>query len=227
MLLSAVCDAGVGEVPVRAGASSTTAWVRELLNLSPAAVARRTKTARAVRSELTATGAALAAGEIGYEQTAVSTRAVTDLPADLDPPEDVDRGFGSWPRRTCSAKRPLRRRATSLLRRTRSGRVPGLHPGQPRSGPQTRLPREYRPGRRRGRLRRPGPGPGSALFTGARRWAILLCDRAAFPGCGRASHPGSTPRKDLDTTPDPGDPGFRLLFLFVRTLRWTAEKWSD
>lgn len=87
VLLSAVAEADARDVPARAGATSTTAWLRELLNLTPAAASKLTKTAKAVRSEMSATGAALAAGDIGYEQAAVITRVIGDLPDDVDPPD--------------------------------------------------------------------------------------------------------------------------------------------
>lgn len=90
VVLGVVAEADHREIPKRAGATSTVGWVREMLNLTPGAATKLTRTAQGVRSELSATGAALAAGTIGYEQAAVITRAVTALPADLvAAPEDA------------------------------------------------------------------------------------------------------------------------------------------
>lgn len=93
LLLGVIAEAEVRDVPLRAGATSTMAWARELLNVTPAVASKLAKTARAVRTELSATGAALAAGKVGYEQAAVIVRAVTDLPADLDLREDDGPGI--------------------------------------------------------------------------------------------------------------------------------------
>ncbi|MBA3525117.1 MAG: DUF222 domain-containing protein [Geodermatophilaceae bacterium] len=83
VVLGLIAEADCRDTSKRAGATSTVAWVREMLNLTPGAAAKLTRTAQGVRSELSATGAALAAGQIGYEQATAITRAVTALPADL------------------------------------------------------------------------------------------------------------------------------------------------
>lgn len=85
LLVRLVGAAGAGGVPARAGASGATAWVRHQLNMTPRAAKQLTATAQAIRDGMAATGAALADGTIGYEQAAVITRAVTQLPPDVDP----------------------------------------------------------------------------------------------------------------------------------------------
>ncbi len=84
LLLRLIGVADAAGVPARAGASSSLAWVRDLLTVTPQAAKQLTSTAWAIRGGMTATGAALAAGAVGLEQAAAICRAVTQLPADVD-----------------------------------------------------------------------------------------------------------------------------------------------
>lgn len=84
VLLRLIGGADAAGVPARAGASSSLAWVRDLLTVTPQAAKQLTCTASAIRGGMTATGAALAAGAIGLEQASAICRAVTQLPADVD-----------------------------------------------------------------------------------------------------------------------------------------------
>ncbi|MBA3524576.1 MAG: DUF222 domain-containing protein, partial [Geodermatophilaceae bacterium] len=85
VVLRIIGAADAAGVPARAGATSSQAWVRHRLDLTPQAAMKLTCTAQAVRTELTATGGALASGSIGFDQAAAISRAVTQLPADVDP----------------------------------------------------------------------------------------------------------------------------------------------
>lgn len=84
----------VGEIDSRGladtlGASSTTALTRQALAVSPAAAAELTAAARAARHEMSATGRALAGGQISYPQAAAIVRAVQALPGEASP--DIQR----------------------------------------------------------------------------------------------------------------------------------------
>ena len=75
LLLRLIGAADAAGVPARAGASSSLAWVRDLLTVTPQAARQLTCTASAIRGGMTATGAALAAGAVGLEQAAAICRA--------------------------------------------------------------------------------------------------------------------------------------------------------
>lgn len=62
------------------GAASTAAWLRHACRLAPAEAASRTGCARRLTDTLTATAAALAAGEISYRHAAVLSTATTGIP---------------------------------------------------------------------------------------------------------------------------------------------------
>lgn len=80
MLLRLVGEADARETLTAEGATSTAAFLRHRLRLSPAEASSVAKTARATRT-LTHTGAACAAGRITGGQATAITRAVAELPA--------------------------------------------------------------------------------------------------------------------------------------------------
>ncbi len=81
VLLRLVGEADARAALTAAGATSSAAFLRERLRLSPVEAAACAKTARAVRSGLGETGAASAAGRITGGQAAAITRVVSELPA--------------------------------------------------------------------------------------------------------------------------------------------------
>ena len=81
LLLRLVGEADAREVLTAGGATSSAAFLRHRLRLSPSEAASCAKTARATRSVAAATGAACAAGRVTAGQAAVITRAVDELPA--------------------------------------------------------------------------------------------------------------------------------------------------
>lgn len=79
----------VGEVdeqglPDGLAATSAVAWLRHRLCLAPREAVAVVAVAWSVRSECSAVGDALAAGEISMSHAAVVARAVTELPAEVD-----------------------------------------------------------------------------------------------------------------------------------------------
>jgi hypothetical protein len=81
VLLRLVGEADAREALTAQGATSTAAFLRHRLRLSPAEAAACAKTARATRTMAAATGAACAAGRVTAGQATVITRAVGELPA--------------------------------------------------------------------------------------------------------------------------------------------------
>lgn len=82
----------VGEIDSRELApklvgSGTAALVRLQLAVTPADAAQLTRVARAVRRDMSATGLALAAGQVSYPQAVAIVRAVGDLPDEAGPDE--------------------------------------------------------------------------------------------------------------------------------------------
>ncbi len=78
----------LGEVDVRglaqrSGACSTTAWTRHELNLTPHEAWTVVDIGAALRSGMTSTGTAFAAGDVSLSQAAAITTAVGDLPDDV------------------------------------------------------------------------------------------------------------------------------------------------
>ncbi len=67
------------------GAVSTASWLRSACLLGPGEARQRVLVARALDRTLTATGAALDAGDIAYRHAALITRAVEDLPGEVIP----------------------------------------------------------------------------------------------------------------------------------------------
>jgi len=81
--LRMVREADARDVGSRAAAPSTAAWLRERLRLTRGEANSRVRLAAALGGELTATGAALAAGSISAEHAAVIARSIDRLPAAL------------------------------------------------------------------------------------------------------------------------------------------------
>lgn len=80
----------VGEVDAQGfpdgfGASSTAAWLQHRLLISPGEAHTTVKVARSIRSEGTVVGEALGAAQISFGHAAAVTRALTELPGDVDP----------------------------------------------------------------------------------------------------------------------------------------------
>src|SRR5918993_3097504 len=80
LLLRVVGEADAREALTADGATSSAAFLRGRLRMSPAEAASCAKTARAVRAIAGRTGAACAAGQVTGAQAAVIARAVGDLP---------------------------------------------------------------------------------------------------------------------------------------------------
>ena len=85
LLVNLVGEVDSRELPNTLGASGTAALVRQWLALTPADAAELTAVARAVRRDMTATGQALAAGQVSYRQAAAIVRAIGDLPEEAGP----------------------------------------------------------------------------------------------------------------------------------------------
>src|ERR671913_297662 len=85
LLLRVVGEADAREVWTAEGATSSAAFLRGRLRMSPAEAASCAKTARAVRAIAGRPGAACAAGRITGGQAAVIGRAVGDLPSPRRP----------------------------------------------------------------------------------------------------------------------------------------------
>ena len=80
LLLRLVGEADARDVLTADGATSSAAFLRGRLRMSPGEASSCAKTARAVRTVAAATGAACAAGEVTGAQAAVIARAVGELP---------------------------------------------------------------------------------------------------------------------------------------------------
>lgn len=74
-------EANRRDLPHRQGATSPAAWLSGLLRMFPHAAADQVRTAGALQTVCPATKAALAEGEIAYEQASAIGRTLTDLPA--------------------------------------------------------------------------------------------------------------------------------------------------
>lgn len=84
--LALIREADGRDLGKRAGATSTTAWLKgDVTRMSPSAAHRSVKLAHALDTRITATRDALAAGAFSAEHAYVIDRAIKDLPADLDP----------------------------------------------------------------------------------------------------------------------------------------------
>jgi hypothetical protein len=81
LLLRLVGEADAREALTAGGATSSAAFLRHRLRLSPSEAAACAKTARATRTVAAATGAACAAGRVTAGQAGVICRAVGELPA--------------------------------------------------------------------------------------------------------------------------------------------------
>jgi hypothetical protein len=81
VLLRLVAEADARDALTADGTTSTAAFLRHRLRLSPSEAAACAKTARAIRTVAAATGAACAEGRVTAGQAAVITRAVGELPA--------------------------------------------------------------------------------------------------------------------------------------------------
>ncbi len=75
------------ELAPKLGGSGTAALVRLQLAVTPADAAQLTRIARAVRRDMSATGTALAAGQVSYPQAVAIVRAISDLPDEAGPDE--------------------------------------------------------------------------------------------------------------------------------------------
>ncbi len=82
LLTRLVGELDARDLPVRLGASTTAALLRHRLVLTPGSAQALAHTARATRSEFSATGAALSAGELNWAQATAITRAIAELPAE-------------------------------------------------------------------------------------------------------------------------------------------------
>jgi hypothetical protein len=83
--LKVLAAADRNDVGAESGATSTGAWLSHVTLADQAEAGARVKLARALDSELSQTQSGLAAGDYSTAHAAVITRAVTDLPADLEP----------------------------------------------------------------------------------------------------------------------------------------------
>lgn|SRR5829696_1133934 len=81
LLLRLVGEADARDALTADGATGSAAFLRHRLRMSPAEAASCARTARTVRAEAEATGAACASGRVSGGQAAVIARAVRDLPA--------------------------------------------------------------------------------------------------------------------------------------------------
>jgi len=80
-LVGAADSRGLGK---SVGAASTDGWVRAALNVTCQEARQLVTVARATSTQLTATGAALAAGTVNLPQAVAITKAVSDLPQHID-----------------------------------------------------------------------------------------------------------------------------------------------
>lgn len=78
--LNLLAEAAATDVPFRAGAPSTAAWLSGLTKLSPHAAKERASTSAALENLLPDTKYALETGRICYEQAAAIAAIITDLP---------------------------------------------------------------------------------------------------------------------------------------------------
>ncbi|CAN5332122.1 HNH endonuclease signature motif containing protein [soil metagenome] len=85
LLVRLVGEVDARELPAELGATNPMAWVRHQLRVTPRLAKELVTVARATRTELSATGRALAAGRLTLAQAGVIVAAVQALPAGLDP----------------------------------------------------------------------------------------------------------------------------------------------
>lgn len=83
--LKVLAAADRADVGAETGATSTAAWLAHVTRADRPETAAKVKLARALDDHHEATAAGLAAGDYSTAHAAVITRAVADLPADLDP----------------------------------------------------------------------------------------------------------------------------------------------
>ncbi|MDQ3457567.1 MAG: 13E12 repeat family protein, partial [Actinomycetota bacterium] len=87
LLVRLLGEVDARDLPLRSGACSTTAWTRHELNTTPREARTLAGVATAVRSGMTATGTAFAAGDVSLSQAVAITGAVGELPEDI--PADI------------------------------------------------------------------------------------------------------------------------------------------
>ncbi len=82
LLLTQIAELDSRGVAGRRGCPSTRAWLRSAHGIAPGEASVLVKTATALRDDLPAVGAALAAGELSLAQAQVCVDAIADLPAE-------------------------------------------------------------------------------------------------------------------------------------------------
>lgn len=88
--LRAIVEADRAKVAEATGASGTSAWLAGQTQSGGDSAAAQVRLARALEDELTATGAALAGGELPVENAAIIADAMTKLPEDVTPDERAE-----------------------------------------------------------------------------------------------------------------------------------------
>ncbi|WP_020576404.1 HNH endonuclease signature motif containing protein [Actinopolymorpha alba] len=81
--LRTIHDVDTHELASQAGATSTAAWLRHKLHLHPGAIGADVKLAKALETNLQATGQALAAGRISLQHAKIIRESINLLPKDI------------------------------------------------------------------------------------------------------------------------------------------------